>query len=180
MGLLELLVIAVVGLLVIGPERLPHALKSGLVWVGRIKRMLSDTRSEFEQQLGLDEIRREIHNEQIMESLNAVKKAQQAMEAEAAKTLDTITGDIEGEIKSSTESSAAGDTKKLNTNPLDNFSEDFPEDDEGLYGEQTANHAEKPAPAETGAKADSSAPESSSKTSTSPNNTAAQNPSNEA
>ena len=148
MGLLELLVIAVVGLLVIGPERLPHALKSGLVWVGRIKRMLSDTRSEFEQQLGLDEIRREIHNEQIMESLNAVKKAQQAMEAEAAKTLETREGESNNDAESTATDNSKDSSKSAASKTPGDFHEDFPEDDEGLYGEQTANHAEKLAPAE--------------------------------
>ena len=72
MSFLELLVVAVVGLLVIGPERLPETIRTGMLWLGRMKRMVNDTKQEFEQQLGVDEIRRELHNEQILESLKAI------------------------------------------------------------------------------------------------------------
>jgi len=58
MGFAELIVIAIVGLIVVGPDRLPQTIKSGLVWMGRIKRLINETRTEFEQQLGVDEIRR--------------------------------------------------------------------------------------------------------------------------
>lgn len=74
MGFLELVVIAVVALLVVGPERLPDTIKVGVVWFSRIKRMIANTRAEVEQQIGMDELRREIHNEQVMETLNALKK----------------------------------------------------------------------------------------------------------
>ena len=37
-GGLELLLIAVVGLLVIGPERLPEALRTLGLWLGRLRR----------------------------------------------------------------------------------------------------------------------------------------------
>lgn len=75
MSFFELLVIAVVGLLVVGPEKLPGTIRTGMLWFGRFKRMLSDTKQEFEQQLGVDEIRRELHNEKIMQSLQALEDA---------------------------------------------------------------------------------------------------------
>ena len=80
MGFLELVVIAVVGLLVVGPERLPDTIKVGVVWFSRVKRMIANTRAEVEQQIGMDELRREIHNEQVMETLNALKKEGEELE----------------------------------------------------------------------------------------------------
>ncbi len=70
-GFFELILIAIVGLLVIGPERLPETARSAGLWIGRLKRTLRDTRSELEQQLGADEIRRQLHNEEVMRSLEA-------------------------------------------------------------------------------------------------------------
>ncbi len=72
-GFFELLVVAVVGLVVIGPERLPGAIRSGALWWGRLKRSMRETRTELEKQLGADEIRRELHNEEIMRSLDALR-----------------------------------------------------------------------------------------------------------
>lgn len=79
-GFLELMVVAVIGLLVIGPEKLPEAIKSCALWIGRIKRVLRDARSEFEQQIGADEIRREIHNEQVLKSLQKLKEQRDEIE----------------------------------------------------------------------------------------------------
>ncbi len=79
-GFLELMVVAIVGLLVIGPEKLPEAIRSCAMWIGRIKRVLRDARSEFEQQIGADEIRREIHNEQVLKSLQKLKEQREEIE----------------------------------------------------------------------------------------------------
>lgn len=72
-GFLELIVIAVVALLVIGPEQLPGALRTAGLWIGRFKRGIQSTRQEIEQQIGADEIRRQLHNEEVMQRLNASK-----------------------------------------------------------------------------------------------------------
>lgn len=81
MSFFELLVIAVVGLLVVGPEKLPDTIRTGLLWFGRFKRMLNDTKQEFEQQLGVDEIRRDLHNEKIMQSLQALENVEKDISA---------------------------------------------------------------------------------------------------
>lgn len=76
----ELLVIAVVGLIVIGPERLPGAIRTGALWLGRIKRSLAETRQELEKQIGADEIRRELHNEQVLHNLAKMKDTRLELE----------------------------------------------------------------------------------------------------
>ncbi len=73
-GFTEILLIAGVALFVVGPERLPEAVKSISLWIGRFKRGLRDTRREIEQQIGADEIRRELHNEEIMSNLEKMRK----------------------------------------------------------------------------------------------------------
>lgn len=91
MGFFELLLIAVVGLLVIGPERLPGAVRSGGLWVGRIKRMMRETRAGLEEQIGADDIRRQLHNEDVMRSLQSssdnIKRAvsEEGFEADLAE-----------------------------------------------------------------------------------------------
>lgn len=72
-GFFELLIIFVVALVVIGPERLPSTVRSVSLWIGRLKRSLRETRSELEEQIGADDIRRQLHNEEIMKSLGASK-----------------------------------------------------------------------------------------------------------
>lgn len=73
-GFFELLIIAVVGLVIIGPERLPETARAIGLWLGRVKRSLRETRSEIEKQLGADDIRRQLHNEEVMRSLEATRR----------------------------------------------------------------------------------------------------------
>jgi len=69
MGLFEILLIAVVTLLVVGPERMPEAVRSVALTIGRLKRMLSSAREEIEKQVGADDIRQQLHNEAVMDAI---------------------------------------------------------------------------------------------------------------
>lgn len=73
-GFFELLLIAIFGLLIFGPEKLPEAIRTISRNVGRAKRAWQHTRRELEEELGMDEIRRELYNEQIQEELKRRKK----------------------------------------------------------------------------------------------------------
>lgn len=74
-GFAELLLIAVLGLLVLGPERLPTAVRTISLWLGRLRRSFTSIRQEIEREVGADEIRRQLHNESIMASLEDSKKS---------------------------------------------------------------------------------------------------------
>lgn len=68
-GFMEMLVVAVIALLVLGPERLPGAIRTVSLTVGRIKRGFSEVRSQVEREIGADEIRQQLHNERILAEL---------------------------------------------------------------------------------------------------------------
>lgn len=57
-GFSELLLIAVVALVVIGPERLPKVARAAGLLFGRLQRYVAGMRSEIERELRLDEIKR--------------------------------------------------------------------------------------------------------------------------
>ena len=73
MGLFEMLIIAVVALLIVGPERMPEAVRGAAMTIGRLKRAFNSTKEEFEKQIGADDIRLELHNEQIMDNLKKME-----------------------------------------------------------------------------------------------------------
>jgi sec-independent protein translocase protein TatB len=62
----ELLLVGLVALLVLGPERLPGAARTAGLWVGRLKRSFNAIKQEVEREIGADEIRRQLHNEHIL------------------------------------------------------------------------------------------------------------------
>ena len=51
-GGLELLLVAIVGLLIVGPERLPEVLRSFGLWIGRLKRAFHAAKTEAEALTG--------------------------------------------------------------------------------------------------------------------------------
>lgn len=80
-GFSELIVCLVVALVVIGPEQLPGTVRTVGLWIGRLKRSLRETRSEIERQIGADDIRRQLHNEEILQNIEATRRQfQQSLE----------------------------------------------------------------------------------------------------
>nr|WP_299243975.1 Sec-independent protein translocase protein TatB [uncultured Halomonas sp.] len=63
-GFLELLIIGVVGLLVLGPERLPKAARTAGLWIGKIKRTVSNMQREINSQLEAEELRQKLEEHQ--------------------------------------------------------------------------------------------------------------------
>lgn len=68
-GFFELLLILIVGLVVIGPERLPQVARTTGLWVGRFRQRFGEARNHFEDAIGADEVRRQLHNEAVMRKL---------------------------------------------------------------------------------------------------------------
>lgn len=56
-GFTELVLVAVIGLLILGPERMPVAVRTIGLWVGKIKRIVSGVQKEIQDELRIDEIR---------------------------------------------------------------------------------------------------------------------------
>ena len=73
-GFPELLVILLVGLVVVGPDKLPQLIKSLTKSFRAIRSYLNQIRSQLERSVGMDEIRQDLHNEKIMESLKETQK----------------------------------------------------------------------------------------------------------
>ncbi|MDN3521379.1 Sec-independent protein translocase protein TatB [Halomonas ramblicola] len=75
-GFLELLLLGVVGLLVLGPERLPRAARTLGLWIGRIKRTVSGMQREISAQLEAEELRQKLNEQQkkLDEGVDRVKR----------------------------------------------------------------------------------------------------------
>ena len=63
-GFWELLIIGVVALLVIGPERLPGVARTVGAWTGRAKRFVSSVKSDIDKELKADELKRILKEQQ--------------------------------------------------------------------------------------------------------------------
>lgn len=72
-GFAELLLIGVISLVVLGPERLPGAMRTTGLWLGRIRRTFRNMKADIEREIGADEIKRQLHNEEIMQNIKKME-----------------------------------------------------------------------------------------------------------
>ena len=73
-GFAELVIISVVALLVIGPERLPGAIRTGSLWLSKFKRGFNDIKREVQQELHNDGVMQELRKtgEELKEQANSI------------------------------------------------------------------------------------------------------------
>ena len=107
-GFAELLLIGVVGLLVVGPERLPGAVRTVLAWVNRFRRSFDQIRTEVRRELHNDEILQKLKAEsreleqQILDTTQSVEKEIEALGSEASLSLNPtgVLGDNQSKVPS--------------------------------------------------------------------------------
>ena len=86
-GFAELIIIAVVGLLVIGPERLPGTIRTASLWLARFRRSFNEIKQEVQQ---------EIHNDAVMQELRKtgeqLKSQAEDLKEDISKAGETLAG----------------------------------------------------------------------------------------
>ncbi len=88
-GFVELLLVAIIALLVMGPERLPEAMRTVGLWWGRFMRSFHSIRAEIEREVGMDEVRRQIYNESILADLERARREVSEVGEEARETIES-------------------------------------------------------------------------------------------
>jgi len=81
-GFWEMALIAVIGLVVVGPERLPNAMRSVISWINTAKGMANSVKSELSQELKLHEL-----NENM---IKASKKGLDDLDPELKKSIEEM------------------------------------------------------------------------------------------
>jgi len=124
-GFFEILVIGVVGLLILGPDKLPGALRTMALWIGRFRRSFDDIKRDIEKEIGADEIRRQLRNEAIMEKFNDGKKQITDTVNLAKKQTDSLKQnlDLKQQILNSGKPETVNSSAKSETNTASSNSE---------------------------------------------------------
>jgi sec-independent protein translocase protein TatB len=103
-GFWELSIIALVGLIVIGPERLPGVARTVGKWVGRTRRFVHQVKSDIDSEIKQDEIRKALENET---GLNDIKQEldtdRYSFEEEKDYLVDAVSDEKENTPSASTE-----------------------------------------------------------------------------
>jgi len=68
-GFLEILIILVIGLIIIGPKRLPVVVKNVLKFYKRVQNKFYSFKKDLDEEIGTEEINKDVFNELRMEEL---------------------------------------------------------------------------------------------------------------
>lgn len=108
-GFTELMIIGVVALVVIGPERLPGVARTVGHLLGRFQRYVGDVKSDIQREMQLDELRkiqRDIE-QQARNLETSVTKEMGAVSSAVSAPLESLQQDVEQTLGSSGERAAS-------------------------------------------------------------------------
>jgi sec-independent protein translocase protein TatB len=101
-GFFELLVIAVVALLVVGPERLPKVARTAGMWLGRGRRFISSVKDDIDREIKADELKQILEKQKQSNPLHEIVEDTR----KSFKTIKSETESIGADVKA-----AASDKK---------------------------------------------------------------------
>lgn len=96
-GFSELILLGIVALVVLGPEKLPHAARMAGAWLGRIRRTVIDIQAEIEKEVSAAELKQRMNDEiarlkaatnPIEEEIKAVENTIHQQMTDASQTVD--------------------------------------------------------------------------------------------
>lgn len=69
LGFWEIIMIMIVALVVVGPERLPGLARTAGLWVGKAKRFVANVKTEIDQELASEELKKVLSRQNIMDDV---------------------------------------------------------------------------------------------------------------
>jgi sec-independent protein translocase protein TatB len=98
-GFWEILMIVLVALIVVGPERLPGLARTVGFWVGKAKRMVADVKTEIHEQVAAEELKKALDEQDLMEDvyemIEETKKTGQEIRQEVQQTSQEIKQEVQ-------------------------------------------------------------------------------------
>ncbi|WP_018175133.1 MULTISPECIES: Sec-independent protein translocase protein TatB [unclassified Thioalkalivibrio] len=97
-GFWEIIIIVLVALLVVGPERLPGLAREIGRWVGKTRRFVHSVRSDFEQELQTDELRKMLQSQEreIRQLKGTMEETEKDLREDLEETEKDLREDLEG------------------------------------------------------------------------------------
>ncbi|HLT26553.1 MAG TPA: Sec-independent protein translocase protein TatB [Zeimonas sp.] len=106
-GFSEMVVVAVVGLIVLGPERLPKVARQAGQWLGKLQRYVADVKADINRQMELDELRN--LQSEVSGAARELKDSLESAVGDAQTQFDSISADLQGGASSSSETTPVTD-----------------------------------------------------------------------
>lgn len=117
-GFPELMLISIVALLVIGPEKLPETIRTVSLWLGRFRRSFAKIKLEIENEIGADEIKAQLYNEAIIQDIEKSRKTLEEVKDSVTGAINDIDTSVSALDTTATRPSTEPSSKPLDSKPL--------------------------------------------------------------
>jgi len=142
MGFWEVVLIFVILLIVVGPERLPKLARTAGLWLGKARTMVSSVRSEIEQELRVEELKQSLHKQVDTEDFKALSNDVQSLKS----NVSSMGSDLQQSMDKDTSKFA----ESLNTPTIAKPKETEPADNASKSVSSDQNSTQTAAPAKQG------------------------------
>ncbi|MDO5091533.1 MAG: Sec-independent protein translocase protein TatB [Cardiobacteriaceae bacterium] len=102
-GFWELAFIAIIGIVVVGPKRLPEVVRSVAIVLRKARRMFSDVKADIERELDLDDMRRIVREADMEEHIRQLNQSVIDAESDVRASGKALLRDID-DVKSKAQS----------------------------------------------------------------------------
>jgi sec-independent protein translocase protein TatB len=105
-GFSELLVIGLVALIVIGPERLPRVARTLGILAGRLQRYVADVKADIQREVELDELRK--MKDSVQQTVSGIEDS---VQGELSKTADELNAAANAAVGAPTSPTSPAETE---------------------------------------------------------------------
>jgi sec-independent protein translocase protein TatB len=117
-GFWELLIIAVVALLVVGPERLPGLARTAGMWVGKVRRFVNSVKADIDREVRTEELQKLLNkqNEFRKDIYDIVEDTKRSVE-ETRKSVEATQKSVEENVEGSVAQQGRAESGAQSTMP---------------------------------------------------------------
>ncbi len=105
-GFFELMLIGVVALLVVGPERLPQLARTAGMWLGKGKQMLNSVKVDIAKEMKAEELKKILENQAQLNPVHEIME-------DTKKTLNDIEKETRTSMNSAAEAMSNDESKEI-------------------------------------------------------------------
>lgn len=153
-GFQEIVLIGIIALLVIGPERLPSVARSVGLWVGKIQRFVAGVKTDIRNELQNDELRGLLNNQEdqirelketLTETRNEFARSANMASSSLSEGMSSAVEQVRGAAEAVKDGAASADAKSAGTATNSSTVDDDPKlPAEPAKAEDTSDNGTKP------------------------------------
>jgi sec-independent protein translocase protein TatB len=90
-GFSEIVLVFVIALIVLGPERLPGLARTAGLWIGKARRLLAEVKSEIEREMQVEEVKQAIRQQEGVDEIKKLAERVKSINSEVQGVITDVT-----------------------------------------------------------------------------------------